>query len=100
MEEGIMDQVQRVQHLLSDLYPMFTVSAIEDIAAVCGVSYKVIAVFINLKRLEYKSIRNEVIDFVKRHRPDIDLQQPIWIPEDDLYAKVDDGWMRKFLALY
>lgn len=72
MKENVtMEQVQRVQHLLSCNNHELTISDVEDIAAVCDVDYGLVDVVIHLARLQNQNVHAEIVKFVKEHCPDI-----------------------------
>ncbi len=82
-ECATMDQLQRVQHLLSCKNHTFAVSDIEDIAAVCDVEYGLVDVIVHLARLQNQNVHAEIIKFIKEHCPDITADLPEYTSASD-----------------
>jgi hypothetical protein len=90
-----MDQITRVKDILSYRYPVLTVLALQDIADVCNVSYKMVLTFISLKRIQGEDIHDHLVEFVTRHRPDLLLMQFDSVND----SEVDGSWVHIFLAI-
>ncbi len=66
-----MTSIERVQELLSQEHPVFTVPALSDIADECGIEYRKALSFIYTCRAQGKSTKDSLEHLMFCYRPDL-----------------------------
>ena len=66
-----MERVRNLKDLLSQTYPVLTVSQMSNIAEECNISYSKVLSFVNTCREKHGIMREELHKFIRFYRPDL-----------------------------